>query len=375
MNIFKSLLLSLLLITNSSPVQASTVSFDIKDMFIESKGNNTQEARLKAKRKGVMRAFALIIDKMGLSNPGLEYLDYNIVSESIVVTKYHAETLNETSYSALAHYIFDYYKLEDIIYKYSDSEILNKMNQCIVIPIIKQGKKVYMFNDSSEWLKLWRNSEDLLKKYRIVTLHPNDIPNITNKNILTATYDQFRNTMQINRTKRIVIILAKYHTDLENGDSSLQVEYRNIYPDKVEIEEMEFGLPEESYSNLITKKVIDEFIANNGKLYDDSLEKHKSRIPKNVIKFNALNEEAGRKNLLVSFEVFSQGEWNELKKELESIDEVKNLKMLEQKGNLVTFVINYKNTLQHLVNSMYLKKIAYVKRKEQYFIIRIDDGI
>jgi hypothetical protein len=143
-----------------------------------------------------------------------------------------------------------------------------------------------MFNDNREWLKLWKDSKDLLKKYRIITLEEDDIPNINNKNILTATYDQFKKVIQFNKTKRVVIILAKYLTNLDNGDSTLQLEYRNLLPNKVEVEEMEFGLPEESRSNLIIKKVIDEFIATNGKVRDDKLERTQSRIPKNIIKFN-----------------------------------------------------------------------------------------
>jgi hypothetical protein len=362
----------LLLFCNN--INAIPISFDINDLFITAEGNNPEEAKLRAQILGSERAFALMIDKIGLSNPGVVNLPYEVIADTIQDIKYKNQKSDKKSYSSTADYIFDYDKLEAIIYKYSDPSILNKLNQCLVIPAVKQGRKVFVFNNNVEWIKMWSDSKDLLKQYRIILVSGQDAPNISGSNFLSVNYDQLRSLMQINKTHKAVLMIAQYHTDLDTGNASIKIEYRYMYSKDVHTRFEEFALPENMQSKLVIKKIIDNFINENGKQTDLRLEKNKSRIPQNIF-MNKNNIQTGAQEVIMSFEVFNQESWSKMQKDLESVSEIKNIKVVEQQGNIVTFVITYKSSMQNLVNAMYPKKIGYVQRDEKYFIVRIDEGI
>jgi hypothetical protein len=353
---------------------AIPISFDIKDLYIEAQGNNPEEAKLKAKSFGVERAFAIMVDKIGLANPGVENLPYEVMADTVQDIKYKNQKSTQKEFAAFADYIFDYDKLEALIYQHSDPSILNKLNQCLVIPAIRQGRKIFVFDNSVEWIKMWSQSQEMLRQYRVILLSQQDVPNLNGKNILNLTYDQLRNLMQMNRTHKAVLVIAQYYTDLDTGNASLKVEYRYMSAKDVNIKQEEFALPETTQSKLIIKKIIDSFITENGKAIDPKLERNKSRIPQNIF-VSKDSIQTGAQEIIVSFEVYHQEEWNDMQKDLETIGEIKNIKIVEQQGNLVTFIITYKSSMQNLINDMYPKKIGYVKRGDKYFIIRINDGI
>jgi hypothetical protein len=370
----KKLIIIICLFFFCNIAHAIPISFDINDLYITAEGNNPEEAKLRAQMSGAERAFALMIDKIGLSNPGVVNLPYEVIIDSVQDIKYKNQNATEKSYSSVADYIFDYDKLEAIIYKYSDPSILNKLNQCLVIPAIKQGRKVFVFNNNIEWIKAWTDAQDLLKQYRIILVSGQDAPNINGKNFLSITYDQLRGLMQINKTHKAVLVIAQYHTDLDTGNASIKIEYRYMYSKDVHTSLEEFALPENMKSKLVIKKVIDNFITANGKETDLKLERNKSRIPQNIF-VNKNNIQTGAQEIIMSFEVFNQDSWNQMQKDLQGVSEIKNIKIVEQQGNVVTFVITYKSSMQNLVNALYPKKIGYVKRDDTYFIIRIDEGI
>lgn len=366
------LLLLILFIVN---IAYANDEFAIKSVYLSAQGNNKIESKILAHREGRHRAFMLLADKLGVYNSGLQNIPHSELETAVLKVSYEEEHVTDRQYSALVNLYFDPDITDKLIYKYSDQKTRERFNEFLIIPMLKQGKNISIWDNN--WYQAWEKNADRLANSHLILLDDK----IDNKNRITIDNIQelkYENTLFAIReyfTRKSVVISAEYYTSLSDGKSYLEVTYRYILPDKIRTLVQNYPLSPNQPAEKTFKDIIDKFIKEHGKVRNNK----NAAIVKSSVASPMLNKPSDNLDnnyLILSVEVFHRGDsWQPIKNKLHKMKEIKNYQVLEGSGNLQQIKLYYKSSIENLVKDMIDNGLSYTESGTQKLLFETRDGI
>ncbi len=351
----------------------SAGAFHLSEIYIEARGNNKFEAKMRAQNMGSVRAFFLYANKMGFTNDDFSQITYRDVAPTITGTRYLNENMTDNSYSALADYNLNRQAVTEVLYNFATSDSYSKFYECLVLPVMKVGKNLHIWDNKIKWLNSWGTHKEFLAQNQILLLEQNNIykdhisPALINK----ITYEDFDLVFPETPIKKFLVIVAEYFTNLDNGGAYLQVEYREIKPGAVSSIVKKYDLnstnnPESTFSD-----IIERFASENGvriPVKRNSVENF-FEVEKNLFLKQRLHSVT--MNILVD----DVRQWDRIKSKLDKITEIEKIIIKDQSENNYVVEMKYKNNLESLTKALFEAGMTYTTNKNQYYLTETNDGI
>lgn len=132
--------------------------YTIKDITAQAKGSSASEAKNEALKDAKKQAFTFmlqkLIDKKGMDrfeNPDEKTIEFLIDSMQIV-----SEQMGQKNYKATVIFEFNKQRLEEFLRKKSTPFTLPLHKTLLILPVLSDGAKTYLFEKENIWLDAWR---------------------------------------------------------------------------------------------------------------------------------------------------------------------------------------------------------------------------
>jgi hypothetical protein len=348
--------------------------FQISDIYIEAKGNNQFEAKIRAQKQGALRAFMLYANKMGLSNEDFDNVTLEDVKVTIERAAYNNEKTTNNSYSALAEYNFNRQIATNIFYNLSSEKYKNKFYECLVLPVMRVGKTNHLWDKSIKWIKAWEDSKELLSQNRVFLLASNNPykDKIAPQSINNLSYKDFEAIYPDLLIKKFYIVIAELYTNLDTGQSYLQVEYRDMGIKTTSSIVKKYNLQSAAFLELTLNEIISKFASDyGGKLQNMDKNSFENIIAKEKERLNQ-----GKLNsILMNVETVNLDQWERIKAKLDKINFIEKIIIHSQNENNYILEIKYKQNIESLTQALLEVGLTYNIAKNKYYLTESNDGI
>ncbi|MDF2964852.1 MAG: hypothetical protein K0Q51_240 [Rickettsiaceae bacterium] len=367
-----SVLISLTIIATVSSASA----FKISEVYIEAQGNNQYEAKIRAQKHGAVRAFLLYANRMGLPNDNFQEIKYRDIAGSGCITKviYNNEKTTKTSYSAIAEYHFNRQISTEVFYKWSKPEYRNRFYDCLVVPVMKVGKNNHLWDNSIKWLKSWEDNKELLSENRVLLLDESNpyTDKVTPQNINNLTYSDFETLFPNFLIRNYYIIFAELFTNLDSGQSYLQVEYRNIGIKNAQSIIKKYNLPNANQLNLTLNEIINNFASEYGTRLENT---DKNTIENIIAKERKRILQGKLKSIIINVETIDVAHWDRIRAKLDKVDQIEKIVIRSRHEHDYVLEIKYKENLEVLTQGLLEVGLTYNIAQNKYYLTESNDGI
>jgi hypothetical protein len=348
--------------------------FQISDIYVEAKGNNQFEAKIRAQKQGLLRAFLLYANKMGLSNDNFDNITLEEVKSSIESVVYNNEKTTNNSYSALAEYNFNRQIATNIFYNLSSKKYKNKFLECLVLPVMRVGKTSHLWDKSIKWIKAWDNNKELLSQNRVFLLASENpyYDKLLPQTINHLTYKDFEAIYPDLLIKKFYIVIAELFTNLDTGQSYLQVEYREMGIKTTSSIVKKYNLQSTANLELTLNEIISKFADD----YGGKLENMDKNSFENIIAKEKERLTQGKlHSILMNVETAGPGQWERIRAKLDQINLIEKIIIESQNENNYVLEIKYKQNIESLTQALLEVGLTYNVAKNKYYLTESNDGI
>jgi hypothetical protein len=367
-----SVLISLTIIATVSSASA----FKISEVYIEAQGNNQYEAKIRAQKHGAVRAFLLYANRMGLPNDNFQEIKYRDIAGSGCITKviYNNEKTTKTSYTAIAEYHFNRQISTEVFYKWSKPEYRNRFYDCLVVPVMKVGKNNHLWDNSIKWLKSWEDNKELLSENRVLLLDESNpyTDKVTPQNVNNLTYSDFETLFPNFLIRNYYIIFAELFTNLDSGQSYLQVEYRNIGIKNAQSIIKKYNLPNANQLNLTLNEIINNFASEYGTRLENT---DKNTIENIIAKERKRILQGKLKSIIINVETIDVAHWDRIRAKLDKVDQIEKIVIRSRHEHDYVLEIKYKENLEVLTQGLLEVGLTYNIAQNKYYLTESNDGI
>lgn len=245
--LFASILL--LVMGQGGHVVAAEDEYSIENVKVDSDGKDTEDARTKALSEGEMDAFRQfinrrnpqkagdIITKMPSAEMSRVISGFEIVEEKITPNHYHA-TLR---YNFSPEAVTDVLPPSEAPVQKAPIEDTSKSKAVLIIPVLKEGGVVKLWQDDNKWRSIWY--ESALESGNGIVVMPlggmDDRVDITEANVETATTDTLKRMYDRYAVSEIYVLYA-YFNKKADPKPTLEVTLKRIASGKEETSHMDY---------------------------------------------------------------------------------------------------------------------------------------
>jgi len=354
-----------------SPKSAECAIHEISEVFIEATGNNKYEAKIKAHERGMMRAFFLVADKMGIKYSDIQEAPYVRLKEVFKPVMLFDELSTLEKYNATVTYQYDKAKLYQLLLDYGNSVVQDMFYEALVLPVFKQRNVFNIWNKEKKWNDIWYESKSILNNHKI--LYPTKSfladKKINAANIFHLKYNDFLETFPNSLFKNVIIITTEFFTNRRTGESLMKVDTYILKPDEInntKLEE-EYELASLDDINHNVNSVIDKVINLYGALRTNTDSESIDQ------KIND-DEEKEQKPIIMNFDVFSPEEMDLVVGKLEKVVQIDKFS-IEHDYDTKYKILIYTNASEFdLAEGLYLNGLSYKIHGSLYNLIDIKKG-
>ena len=353
------------------PKSAECAIHEISEVFIEATGNNKYEAKIKAHERGMMRAFFLVADKMGIKHSDIQEAPYVRLKEVFKPVMLFDELSTLEKYNATVTYQYDKAKLYQLLLDYGNSVVQDMFYEALVLPVFKQRNVFNIWNKEKKWNDIWYESKSILNNHKI--LYPTKSfladKKINAANIFHLKYNDFLETFPNSLFKNVIIITTEFFTNHRTGESLMKVDTYILKPDEInntKLEE-EYELASLDDINHNVNSVIDKVINLYGALRTNTESESIDQ------KIND-DEEKEQKPIIMNFDVFSPEEMDLVVGKLEKVVQIDKFS-IEHDYDTKYKILIYTNASEFdLAEGLYLNGLSYKIHGSLYNLIDIKKG-
>lgn len=353
------------------PKSAECAIHEISEVFIEATGNNKYEAKIKAHERGMMRAFFLVADKMGIKHSDIQEAPYVRLKEVFKPVMLFDELSTLEKYNATVTYQYDKAKLYQLLLDYGNSVVQDMFYEALVLPVFKQRNVFNIWNKEKKWNDIWYESKSILNNHKI--LYPTKSfladKKINAANIFHLKYNDFLETFPNSLFKNVIIITTEFFTNRRTGESLMKVDTYILKPDEInntKLEE-EYELASLDDINHNVNSVIDKVINLYGALRTNTESESIDQ------KIND-DEEKEQKPIIMNFDVFSPEEMDLVVGKLEKVVQIDKFS-IEHDYDTKYKILIYTNASEFdLAEGLYLNGLSYKIHGSLYNLIDIKKG-
>lgn len=343
----------------------------IRNIYIESDGNNPFEAKIKAHKYGMRQALKLVGNRMGLDRFGQVAVPYNFLTQVFTQIELTQEDSKETFYKAYVSYEYDSEALNKLILAYGPQEIKDKFYEYAVFPILKRKNNLYTTRPNQILLSEWKQYANELKEYKL--FYPTNIsslqPIITSKGLNKLTYRDIVDASEEKLFKKAVFVVMEEFAATTSGQSYVKIDYHVYAPgshveDKSNIVYLEDGNHNKSLADVIdtlTSKIIDEY---------GNFQAHMNALKLQVV------EQVEAKKIEMYAQIYDKEELNSIKNKLKSSGIKADIKPLDLSEHIYQ-VILYADALdEKLTEALYNNELSYKQHKDKgLMLFEIKKGV
>ncbi|MFK8039815.1 MAG: hypothetical protein AB8B67_00500 [Rickettsiaceae bacterium] len=360
-------------LANSNSIINST--FFINDLYIEAKGYNIYEAKIRANDLGMRRALSMVASQYGIQEIDLDNILYQELLDSFNISKVINESINDGKYSAAVNYSYHLYEVQKLLFKYS-VDIPQDINYTyLVIPIFKQKNLIRIFNDNSIWSKTWADSRELLKQNDMIYPRATNVIKqyITPQNILSLSFNDIISVFNSLIVKNIVLVVYEYFTDFHTGQSILQIKYIAISHDDHTETFKEYRINSDTDISKLTQYIVLDTIKMYGNHeIDTSLSLSEVEQVANVLDDNQ-TELPGMRKIIFHASIFTEEELNIIEQKLYNIEEIEEFSLLAVGGKEYVITVFTKYNNYDLAKGFYINHLSFKEVDGTYILLNITD--
>jgi hypothetical protein len=353
------------------PKSAECAIHEISEVFIEATGNNKYEAKIKAHERGMMRAFFLVADKMGIKHSDIQEAPYVRLKEVFKPVMLFDELSTLEKYNATVTYQYDKAKLYQLLLDYGNSVVQDMFYEALVLPVFKQRNVFNIWDKEKKWNDIWYESKSILNNHKI--LYPTKSfladKKINAANIFNLKYNDFLETFPNSLFKNVIIITTEFFTNRRTGESLMKVDTYILKPDEInntKLEE-EYELASLDDINHNVNSVIDKVINLYGALRTNTESESIDQ------KIND-DEEKEQKPIIMNFDVFSPEEMDLVVGKLEKVVQIDKFS-IEHDYDTKYKILIYTNASEFdLAEGLYLNGLSYKIHGSLYNLIDVKKG-
>lgn len=283
-------------------------TFSISGILVDETAENSEEARKRAISSGEIRAFNQLISSFVSSdNKKIPDFSKESIKKSVQGFEVEKEKISGTRYSSSLTFFF----YRDIIKKMLSGEGIDidkeKSHNILFIPLYFTDNEYFLLNPENTWEKSWNNiSSNMLISVLLPLGDLIDMQNIKLEDVLSGNYISLKGAAERYKAKYIIIAEGIYKED----ERSLEVILKPVGADNIPDTRANYKmLPGDARDNFFETSV------------KDILQRLENKW--NYKELNPYNHV----NLKIRFANIE--EWQRIKKKINKIDVVKNVKERE----------------------------------------------
>ena len=354
------------------PKLAQCATYEISEVFIEATGNNKYEAKIKAHERGMMRAFFLVADKMGIKHSDIQEAPYSRLKEVFKPVMLFDELSTIEKYNATVTYQYDKAKLYQLLLDYGNNVVQDMFYEALILPVFKQRNVFNIWDKEKKWNDIWYESKATLNSHKI--LYPTKsllaTKKITPENILHLNYNDFLETFPNVLFKNVMIITTEFFTNRRTGESLMRVNTYVLSPDEVNNVQLEDDYELSSLDDISHNvgSVIDKVINLYGALRTNPESELASQ------KNNDNDEDKEQRPIIMNFDVFNQEEMDLVVDKLNKVSQIDKFS-IEHDYDTKYKILIYTNASEFdLAEGLYLNGLSYKIHGSLYNLIDVKKG-
>ncbi|PCJ29570.1 MAG: hypothetical protein COA94_00780 [Rickettsiales bacterium] len=353
------------------PPQSFANTGVISEIFIEASGNNKHEARIKAHELGMQRALFLVADKINIPTDDLSPVPYEDLRQVFKPITIADELSLSEKYIATVTYSYDQGKLYNLLLEYGNEEINDLFYEALIIPVLKQGITLNVWNDDKKWHDIWGEHRDSLNEYKI--FYPEKTLYLENKinsaNLRELNYDDFTKIFHGKLFKKVIIISGEFFTNRRTAKSLLRVRhYAHGQEEESMITEKDYDLKDWSDIANTIDLIVTKLIDSEGKTRTTEPEE----MAENEDVFH--NPMADLKQIMMDIDVFDQEELDLVTAKLAAVKEIESFKISHSYESRYKILIYTSSSEYALAEGLYLNGLSYKIHGNLYNLIDIKKG-
>ncbi|MES2214953.1 MAG: hypothetical protein V4485_02905 [Pseudomonadota bacterium] len=362
----------------------------IRNIYIESSGNNPIEAQLKANEIGMRRALQLLADKMNIKDTDLHHASYQELIQVFQISTLRDKVESAENYSAVVDYHYNRKNAQELIKQYAPEASDAASYDYLVIPLFKRNNVVTLWSNDVLWLKNWNDIRSLLYDYKLLYPDPADIKprstgdDITAANVLSLSYQDFLNIFPNYFIDRVLLVIGEYFTHPDDGKAYFKIKYIQLGEDKTtNTDSKNYYIQDKASMPNIFKRSIEDTVKEFGQKRSGITTAEFSA--KRSLKDQAKDPGTGDLSLyanppnihayVMQAEIFDPETLTNLRKKLDKANEVRAYTVINEEEENYKVTIYSTFSLEDLTRGLYLEGLGYVKDGTQYKLIEIMHGI
>ena len=340
----------------------------LRNIFITANGNNKPEAIIKANELGMRRGIAIIADKMDIKGLNTDRMRYDALAKVFTAHNVRHEQYDGEWYSATVDYTYNRHQANELIFRFITPKESKMAYECLLIPVLKQQKKIVLWDDSIPWINIWDQILPHLEQHKL--FYPEKMlaerNQITAQNVFNMTYDDFLGIFPEQLFRTVVLVVAEYFTS-NDGQEYLQVDYITHTTNDVTKSIKRYNI----FSARDVIGVLQQ-AANDalGKYDVNTLEVVQNQ---QAVQFHVRGSEDSE--YIMFAEAYDAESIPRIQSKLNSVQGIKNFSITNDGDNRYKIVIHTKDTLETLANGLYLNNLSYIKIGDEYHLTESTSGI
>ena len=348
----KKIFIILFLLLPTLVLAENTNNYLVENLYISMIDEDATTARSNAIAYAQRQAFNTILNRLGIDTSNSVIISDNEISQMLRSMQIKNEKITTKSYSATLTLQFSPEYIKYTLSKYKISQYSPHFDSYLIIPVIKNGDNIYLWEKENKWLDpLTRNARGTTG---VLVIKDNySTRNLINLDYFkNPKYNNFKKLASLYGTNNIVVVISKENKEDKLIDTKIYVLNEN----KATNAYLKYEMKDKNIDNDYYNASIEIVKYIDGLLVED----------KNKTEYNVIDRNDGYINIYAPLS--SIQDYINVKHKLainKDITQI-NLKMISQK--MAVFTVKYSSNINNLVQS--LKNIGFTtsNKKEGIYV-------
>ncbi len=376
--LFISNLILIKILCSALPVYSSQLR-EIADLYIESMGNNTYEAQIKANKTGMYRALLMVADKNGIRPDEIGKIPYQQLKEAFTISSIKNEVRNDGFYAATVNYQYNLQTINKALLKYGSDSVNERFYEYLILPILKQRKVVNIWGNDQEWHKKWETARNMLEYSKI--FYPKSSKElaikVSSQNVFNLSYADFTDIFPAILFKNVMLNVCELFTDSRSGETVINIKLLLINWDEVRnIKEQQYPIKDIKEIPYIIDTVITSTIEEYGRYNFASLDLDLEEGKGNAEGVEEKTSSADKpKTLLLNLYAINEGELQIVEDKLKKVEQIQSFTITHEHGRKYKVSIINNGSEFDLAEGLYINGLTFKKYGQIYHLIDLKRGI
>lgn len=348
----KKIFIILFLLLPTLVFAENTNNYLVENLYISMIDEDATTARSNAITYAQRQAFNTILNRLGIDTSNSVIISDNEISQMLRSMQIKNEKITTKSYSATLTLQFSPEYIKYTLSKYKISQYSPHFDSYLIIPVIKNGNNIYLWEKENKWLDpLTRNARGTTGVLVIKD-------NYSTRNLIDLEYfkkpkyNNFKKLASLYGTNNVVLVVGEENKENKLIDTKIYVLNEN----KATNAYLKYEMKDKNIDNDYYNASIEIVKYIDGLLVED----------KNKTEYNVIDRNDGYINIYAPLS--SIQDYINVKHKLainKDITQI-NLKMISQK--MAVFTVKYSSNINNLVQS--LKNIGFTtsNKKEGIYV-------